>query len=159
MAELGLAYEPFRQLNPRLVMCSITPFGLTGPHKDYHAYELTTAHGGGWAWLSPAGQSGPICRPSRRPPPGRSAGRPDCGHGLNGSLRQGAGDRAGEHIDLSVQEYVASFLEQNFVYYSYMGRSPRAWASGSSRRGHVCLPGRADFMVTSSRTSGCASSS
>ena len=28
----------------------------------------------------------------------------------------------GEHIDLSIQEFVASFLEQNFVYYSYMGQ-------------------------------------
>src|SRR6266849_6240731 len=52
MAALGIDYPTFRAINPRLVMCSITPFGLTGPHKDYHAYELTVAHGGGWAWLS-----------------------------------------------------------------------------------------------------------
>ncbi|MBI3797719.1 MAG: CoA transferase, partial [Deltaproteobacteria bacterium] len=53
MAELGIDYNRFRQLNPRLVMCSITPFGLTGPYKDYKAYELTLTNGGGWAWLSP----------------------------------------------------------------------------------------------------------
>ncbi len=56
MATLGIDYDAFRAINPRLVMCSITPFGLTGPHKDYHASELTLAHGGGWAWLSPGGQ-------------------------------------------------------------------------------------------------------
>ena len=34
-------------------MCSISPFGLTGPHKDYKAHDLTLSHAGGWAWLSP----------------------------------------------------------------------------------------------------------
>ena len=57
MAELRIHYSTFREVNPRLVMCSITPFGLTGPHKDYKAYELTLAHGGGWAWLSPGGSA------------------------------------------------------------------------------------------------------
>src|SRR5713101_5169271 len=41
MAELEIDYDTFRQLNPRLVMCSITPFGLTGPYKNYKAYEIT----------------------------------------------------------------------------------------------------------------------
>ena len=53
MAELGIAYDAFRQINPNLVMCSVTPFGLTGPYKDYKAYELNLTNGGGWAWLSP----------------------------------------------------------------------------------------------------------
>ncbi len=123
MAELGLAYEPFRQLNPRLVMCSITPFGLTGPHKDYHAYELTTAHGGGWAWLSPGASERPDL------PPLKAAGhQADLQAGLTAAMVSMAAyartleTGQGEHIDLSVQEYVASFLEQNFVYYSYMGQ-------------------------------------
>ena len=59
MKALGIDYHAFSELNPRLVMCSITPFGLSGPHKDYHAYELTIAHGGGWAWLSPGGSDRP----------------------------------------------------------------------------------------------------
>ncbi len=123
MAELGIAYESFRQRNPRLVMCSITPFGLTGPHKDYHAYELTTAHGGGWAWLSPGASERPDL------PPLKAAGhQTDLQAGLTAAMvSMAAYARAletgqGEHIDLSVQEYVASFLEQNFVYYSYMGQ-------------------------------------
>jgi crotonobetainyl-CoA:carnitine CoA-transferase CaiB-like acyl-CoA transferase len=55
MAALGVNYAAFRTINPRLVMCSLTPFGLTGLYKDYQTYELTGAHGGGWAWLSPGG--------------------------------------------------------------------------------------------------------
>ncbi|HKA54804.1 MAG TPA: CoA transferase, partial [Candidatus Binatia bacterium] len=63
MAALGIDYSTFREINPRLVMCSATPFGLTGPHKDYKAYELTLAHGGGWAWLSPGGSDRPDLPP------------------------------------------------------------------------------------------------
>ena len=66
MAERGLDYERFRALNPRLVMCSITPFGLTGPHRDYNAYEITTVHGGGWAWCRRAPRIIPTFRRSRR---------------------------------------------------------------------------------------------
>src|SRR3954469_23689009 len=63
MSELGIDYDTFRQRNPRLVMCSITPFGLTGPYRDYKAHELTLAHGGGWAWLSPGASDRPDLPP------------------------------------------------------------------------------------------------
>ena len=123
MAALGINYETFRQLNPHLVMCSITPFGLTGPHHQYHAYEITLAHGGGWAWLSPGASDRPDL------PPLKAFGhQADFQGALAASVvTLGAYYRAlntgtGEHIDLSVQAFVASFLEQNFVYYSYMGK-------------------------------------
>ena len=63
MAELGIDYPAFRALNPRLVMCSITPFGLTGPYKEYKAYDLTVANAGGWAWLSPGASDYPDLPP------------------------------------------------------------------------------------------------
>ncbi len=121
MRVLGIDYDTFRQLNPRLVMCSITPFGLTGPHKDYHAYEITSAHGGGWAWLSPGASDRPDL-----PPLKASGHQSDLQAGLTAAMvsmaayARGLDTGQGEHIDLSVQEYVASFLEQNFVYYTYM---------------------------------------
>ena len=123
MAELGLSYATFQQANPSLVMCSITPFGLTGPYKDYRAYELNLAHGGGWAWLSPGASDWPDL------PPLKAAGhQADFQGGLAAAMTSLAAygkayeTGQGEHIDLSIQEFVASFLEQNFVYYSYMGQ-------------------------------------
>jgi crotonobetainyl-CoA:carnitine CoA-transferase CaiB-like acyl-CoA transferase len=123
MAALGIDYHTFRAINPRLVMCSITPFGLTGPHKDYHAYELTIAHGGGWAWLSPGGLDQPEL------PPLKAAGQQaDFQDGLAAATAAlAAYYRAlqtgeGEHVDLSSQAYIASFLELNVIYYTYLGQ-------------------------------------
>ncbi len=63
MEVLGLAYDRLRAIRPELVMCSITPFGLSGPHCDYRAEELTVQHGGGWGWLSPGATDYPELPP------------------------------------------------------------------------------------------------
>jgi crotonobetainyl-CoA:carnitine CoA-transferase CaiB-like acyl-CoA transferase len=47
MDRLGLGYDAVRQVNPGLVMTSITPFGLTGPYRDYKAYDINLAAVGG----------------------------------------------------------------------------------------------------------------
>ncbi len=41
MARFGLSFDFVRELNPRLVMTSISNFGQTGPYKDYEADEIT----------------------------------------------------------------------------------------------------------------------
>jgi crotonobetainyl-CoA:carnitine CoA-transferase CaiB-like acyl-CoA transferase len=50
MASLGIGYQDLRDLTPGLVMTSVTPFGQTGPYRDYQYTELTVfAMGGGMA--------------------------------------------------------------------------------------------------------------
>jgi crotonobetainyl-CoA:carnitine CoA-transferase CaiB-like acyl-CoA transferase len=47
LAKYGLDAESLRQLNPRLVYCSVTGFGQTGPRRDQPAYDfLIQAMGG-----------------------------------------------------------------------------------------------------------------
>lgn len=38
--KLGIGYDDLSRINPKLVMCSITPFGQTGPYKDYKGSDL-----------------------------------------------------------------------------------------------------------------------
>ena len=52
MKELGLGYDTLRENNPRLIMTSITPFGQTGPYRDYKAYHFNTFNGGGQGYLT-----------------------------------------------------------------------------------------------------------
>ena len=47
MERAGLSYEGLSSANPGLVMASITPFGLTGPYKNYKAYDINLAAAGG----------------------------------------------------------------------------------------------------------------
>lgn len=49
MKERRFDYESLSKINPRLIMTSITPFGQSGPYRDYKAYHLNTYHGSGVA--------------------------------------------------------------------------------------------------------------
>ena len=40
LASLGLGYDTLSTINPRLVMASITPFGQTGPWKDWKGADI-----------------------------------------------------------------------------------------------------------------------
>ena len=40
MEKLGLSYEELKEINPKLVMTSISNFGQTGPYRDFKASEL-----------------------------------------------------------------------------------------------------------------------
>jgi crotonobetainyl-CoA:carnitine CoA-transferase CaiB-like acyl-CoA transferase len=38
--ELGLGYSALSQINPRIILTSITPFGQTGPYKNYKGSDI-----------------------------------------------------------------------------------------------------------------------
>jgi len=47
LPSLGLGYDELSALNPRLIMCSLTPFGQSGPWRDYKTSDLLHLGGGG----------------------------------------------------------------------------------------------------------------
>ena len=47
MERLGLDYDALTVDNPDLVMASISPWGLSGPWRDYKAYDINLAAAGG----------------------------------------------------------------------------------------------------------------
>ena len=47
MAEWGAGYHNLRDVRSDIVMTSVTPYGQTGPHKDYEFAELTIFAAGG----------------------------------------------------------------------------------------------------------------
>lgn len=47
LPSLGLGYEGLARLNPKLIMCSLTPFGQTGPWRDYQSCDLLHLAAGG----------------------------------------------------------------------------------------------------------------
>src|SRR5436309_1009750 len=45
LAKRGLSYERLREINPRIVFCTISGYGATGPYKDYPSHGIATTRG------------------------------------------------------------------------------------------------------------------
>jgi crotonobetainyl-CoA:carnitine CoA-transferase CaiB-like acyl-CoA transferase len=50
LQRMGLGYEQLREIQSRLIMVSITPFGQTGPYRDYKSSDLVSLALGGPLW-------------------------------------------------------------------------------------------------------------
>ncbi|HUI24769.1 MAG TPA: CoA transferase [Candidatus Kryptonia bacterium] len=122
MASLGFDFEAFAAHNRRLIMTSITPFGLTGPHRDYAATDLTLWNAGGIAYLNGGGPG------TADLPPLKTFGhQAEFQGGVNaavatlGALFAATRDGEGQHVVVSIQECLAAILELTFEYWPYMG--------------------------------------
>jgi crotonobetainyl-CoA:carnitine CoA-transferase CaiB-like acyl-CoA transferase len=139
-AESGWGWETLREVNPGLVMASITPFGQTGPYRDYRASELTLQAMGG-----PMHATG-----HREREPLKLAGHFASHHaGLTAALaimlaryrveRGGEGD----HIDLAVYECQAGSRDRrviNLTIAAYTGMAPGRMATAAPRMGAGVRP-------------------
>ena len=119
MQSLGLGYDALKEVNPNLVMTSITPFGQSGPYKDYKASsDIIPLALGGLMFL--------IGDPSTPPV---QIGHFWVGHAV--SIYAAVGTMSaihnrhltgeGEHIDISTQECVVSWLESALPRYQTDG--------------------------------------
>src|SRR5579884_2719747 len=50
--QLGLGYHSLAEINPRIILTSITPFGQTGPYRHYPATDLTLQALGGFLYVN-----------------------------------------------------------------------------------------------------------
>jgi len=47
LARYGLSYHDLKQINPRLIYCSVTGFGQTGPYREHPGYDFMIQGMGG----------------------------------------------------------------------------------------------------------------
>jgi crotonobetainyl-CoA:carnitine CoA-transferase CaiB-like acyl-CoA transferase len=118
LSSLGLGYDDLQQLNPGLVMTSITPFGQDGPYSQYQGEEIVSYAMG--MIMSISGSQG-------REPLKHGGFQAQYEGGLNGAaatamalfMREVAG--YGQHVDVSVTECVASTMMSTQTIYPFMG--------------------------------------
>ncbi len=103
--KLGLGYPALEELNPGIILVSITPFGQTGPYKDYKGPDIVA-----WAMGGPMYVAGDADRPPLR-----------ISHHSQAHLHAGAEAAAaalmalqyrrltgeGQQVDVSIQECLA----------------------------------------------------
>lgn len=121
MDRVGLTWERMSKINPRLIMTSITPWGLTGPYRNWRAEDFTVWCGGGVCVLNGAGPAHPELPPLKTF--GSQSGFQGGVHGAfatMGALLARLRDNEGQHIDVSMQESISSQLEMTFEYWPYM---------------------------------------
>ena len=100
---LGLGYPSLSQINPRLIMGSITPYGQTGPHRDYKASDLTSMAMSGMMYLQ-----GDTDRPPIRFgfPQAYLHGAAQTAVGMLIALYHRESSGRGQYVDTSIQESV-----------------------------------------------------
>ena len=119
MMELELTYNHVKQVNPRIVMTSITPFGQTGPYKDYKGCELVNTHLGGAGYISTRDGDVSI-EPIKYPAHLLSfqAGLSAAAATL-GALYYQRATGLGTQLDISEQESIIQNLNSSMARYSY----------------------------------------
>lgn len=60
---LGIRYEALRRINRDVILCSITPFGRTGPYRNFRATHLTAHAMGGQMYPHGEPEGAPVTMP------------------------------------------------------------------------------------------------
>jgi crotonobetainyl-CoA:carnitine CoA-transferase CaiB-like acyl-CoA transferase len=129
---LGIGYEKMKQVNERLIYCSVTGYGQDGPYKEMVGHDIN--------YLSFGGVLGLTGEPGRKPviPPiqvaDMAAGGMYAAIGILAALvvRQATGK--GQYIDISMMDGIVAMLPFPASLLWGLGKTPR--------RGDTLLSGR-----------------
>jgi glutaryl-CoA transferase len=126
LARYGLAYDDLKKINPRLIYCSVTGFGQTGPYRERPGYDFMIQGMGGMMSVTGEPDDEPGGGPQRAGVPvadiitGMYASIAICA-----ALAHRAESGKGQHLDLALLDsQIALLAYQNTNYFS-TGRPPR----------------------------------
>jgi CoA:oxalate CoA-transferase len=145
MDGFGVGYEDLHKINPRLIFCSITGYGATGPKKSHPAYDPVIQAACGMMSITGSAESAPL-----------KGGAPviDYAAGLAGAFAisaaviQRAQTGLGQYIDISMLEVAFSLMGTSVTEILTSGSAPRPW--GNSFGPYIPLNrafGTADAML------------
>ncbi len=118
---LGFGYEAVRSRNPRLVYCSITGFGATGPYQDRPGYDtIGQATSGLLSLLTDLEAPAPVGISLADHLTGLYA----C-YGILGALMARGRTGEGQRIETSLLQATVSFVGENAARYFASGHTPR----------------------------------
>ena len=119
--KLGFGYEAMRALNPRLVYCSITGYGKTGPRSHQTGYDPIVQAESGFMWITGTPDG---------PPVRTGIATADYLAGLYAfggillALRARESTGRGQHVDIALYDAVLSTLSMPAGVMQITGREP-----------------------------------
>lgn len=125
LAKYGLDYESLKTVNPRLIYCSITGFGQTGPYKNRAGYDFMIQAMGGLMSVTGVPDGEPGAGPQKV-----GVALADVMTGLYASnaclaalaYREQTGK--GQHIDMSLLDVQVAALANQSANYLVSGKAP-----------------------------------
>lgn len=126
LKKYGLDYDSLRAVNPRLIYCSITGYGQTGPYKNLSGYDFIVQAQGGIMSITGEAEGEP-CKV------GVAIGDIMAGmyaaNAILAALVQRQQSNAGQHIDIALLDSQVSWLANVAMNYLVSHEPPRRYGN------------------------------
>jgi CoA:oxalate CoA-transferase len=127
MERLGIGYETLKEINPKIIYCSVSGYGQTGVYRDRPAFDLVIQAMGGIMSFT-GSENG---EPSRMGVPmGDLGGGIYAAHGVLAALYEREKSGKGKKIDISMLDVQVSLLTYRALYYFINGDVPSPIGAG-----------------------------
>ncbi len=123
MAELGGDYDTLSKINPRLVYCSFSGFGQTGPSKGLPGHDITFEALAGVLGVTGDGNGKPAIPGV---PIADLASAFNAAFGILAALRTRDRTGCGEFVDVSIFDTTVALMVLNLAHYIASGEEPVA---------------------------------
>jgi benzylsuccinate CoA-transferase BbsE subunit len=137
LKDLGLGFEVLNEVSQKIILVSVTGFGQEGPRSRFKSCDLVASAFGGQMYVSGSPSSPPLKAFGEQPYYTASL---FAAIATLLALRKRATSGKGEHIDISLQEAVASTLEHVIVRYFYEQIIPKRQGGLHWDRSFCILP-------------------
>ena len=132
--KLGIDFDTLKKVNPKIICCSLSGFGETGPWKDAPAYDVVLQALGGE--MSMTGMPGmPPCRSGLAI--ADLTGGTFAALGILAAVRERDQTGVGQRVDMSMLDIQFSLLNYRVGQYSAMGKLTGPVGSGHSGGGYI----------------------
>ncbi len=150
MDRLGFSRASLEAINPRLIHCSITGFGPTGPYSQRPAYDSVGLALSGISSLLLDPEEPQVCGPTI---PDNATGMFAC-YGILGALYERERTGKGRFVELNMLEASIAFIPDPFANYTMLGidNQPLTRVASSHSFAFRCADGKLLAIHLSSQT-------
>lgn len=144
--ELGLGYAELREINPGLVMASVTGFGQNGPYSDYKSCDMVVSALGGQMYVNGEPETPPLKPYGDQTHYSASL---FAAIGIMLALWNRHTTGKGQHIDVSAMDCATATLDHVLVRYLYEGTVAERQGSRHWNNAFRVFPCRDGYILLS----------